>query len=188
MYKIIWLLILLISLIVSVVINFNAKSIATFVSRSIIIALIIVVIITLIIYSIKNIIEKNTKKAILFGVFSIITTILLLSYLTSLNSGPLFDCRPPPTFKTNILTAECTFKQGAFPGCATADPWYIKDGCDLSQEEKLNIFIETRWYNQSINECNMRCEMNMSDMFCSYNIGRNISCKNLTPCSSISCN
>ena len=190
MGKIILLLTAVLSLIVSVVINFNAKSATGFLVGSLILALIIFGILTLIVISIQNIKEKNAKKAILFGVLSVIAIVIFsFGYLMFTTGGMCLTAITPAHFRTNILTGQCDF--GGYSGCVTSDPWYYKSGCDISSEEKIEILKNTRWYNQAIEECNMMCERGTSEMYCRDGVsyfGKGISCKDLISCDSISCN
>lgn len=190
MSKIIWLLTAVLSLIISVVINFNAKSVTVFLISSLILALIIFGIIALIIKLIQNIKEKNTKKAMLFGVLSVVLIVIFyFGYLSLTLGGVCWTAVTPAHFRTNIFTGQCDF--GGYSSCATSDPWYYKSGCYISSEEKIDILKKTRWYDQAIEECNMMCEAGPSEMYCidgvSY-FGRGISCKDLISCDSISCN
>jgi len=190
MSKIIWLSNAVLSLIISVVINFNAKSVTGFLFDSLIIALIIFGILTLIVKSIQNIKEKNTKKAILFGVLSLVAiAIFSFGYLRFSSEGVCATSITPAHFRTNIFTGQCDF--GGFSGCDTSDPWYYKSGCDISSEEKIDIFKKTRWYDEAIDECNKFCQRGAPEMYCSDRVsyfGEGVSCRDLISCDSISCN
>lgn len=190
MNKIIWLSTAILSLIVSVVINFYAKSVAGFLIGSLILALILFGIITLIIKSIQNIKERNTKKAILFGVLSVVSIVIFsFGYLMFTSGGVCLNAITPAHFRTNIFTGQCNF--GGYSSCFTSDPWYYKSGCDISSEEKIEILKKTRWYDQAIEECNMMCQRGSLEMYCSDRVsyfGRGVSCKDLISCDFISCN
>ena len=193
MGKIIWLSTAVLSLIVSIVINFNAKSVTGFLIGSLILALIIFGILALIVKSIKNIKEKNTKKAILFGVLSVIAIVIFsFGYLMFTYGGMCLTAITPAHFRTNILTGQCNYGGGA--SCVSSDPWYYKPGCD-SDAKKTKAIENTIYYDTRLQECKKFCDDNNQERFCDAikrgtwgNGPADIDCNILTTCNSISCN
>ena len=130
-----------ISLIISVIINFNVPSVAAFLITSLILGAIFIGLSFLIIKTIQNVKQKNTKKAILFGLLLVLSIIIFL-YVTVVVPGYIIlECwdSTPAHFRTNIFTGQCDFG-GYVPATSCAsEPWYYKPGCDIPDEEKIEI-------------------------------------------------
>lgn len=186
MRKIIWLLIALLSLLISVKINFNLETdIIGFLIISLFTALIIFGIITLIIKSIQNIKEKNTKKAILFGVLSIVLIVIFyLGYLTLSPGDVCLTAITPADFRTNIFTGECDFE--GYSSCVSSNPWYYESGCNISSQEKIEVFKKSEWHEQAIEECSTICDKSGRNVRLFF--AKDISCEDLVSWGSISCN
>ena len=193
MNKLVWISAAVISLIISVIINFDAESVATFLIVSLILGGILFGVSTSIIMMIQKIKQKNTKKAVLFGVLSVsLVIVLFIGYLGFFGSQFCFTAITPAHFRTNILTGQCNF--GGYSSCVASDPWHYKPGCDIPDEEKIEIFKKTGWYEQAIRDCKLTCggslfDKNLRDSYCTDRIsrGEGISCNDLIPCDEISC-
>ena len=95
----------------------------------------------------------------------------------------------PADFRTNILTGQCKV---AHLGCSDSDRWYYKTGCDIPDEEKIEVFKKIEWYDDSIEGCNLKCRMGNSEEYCSDRTSeflsvRGLSCNDLVSCYAISC-
>lgn len=193
MGKIIWFSTVVVSLVVSVAINFNAISVTDFLIGSLTLALSIFVILTLLIKTVQNIKKKN-KKAILFGVLSVVAIVLFyFGYLMFLHGGGKLPAGTPNHFRTNILTGQCDYGGGA--PHVSSDPWYYKEGCDLPKDKLIDILKNSNQYEFQLNECNRLCEDNFEEIFCSEKVflwggqsSNKVRCDYLVNCDTISCN
>ena len=148
MNKLVWISAAVISLIISVIINFDSESVATFLIVSLILGGILFGVSTSIIMMIQKIKQKNTKKAVLFGVLSVsLVIVLFIGYLGFFGSRYCLDPTAPEHFRTNVFTGQCDF--GGYPSCAVSDHWYYKPGCDIPDEEKTEILKKNWWYEAS---------------------------------------
>ena len=183
MNKFILMLAGVISLIISVIINFNAGSVGGLLIGSLILGSILSGIVALIIKSIQN----KQKSGILFGVLALL--VLLLFFMALFGGNICTFWSAPADFRTNILTGKC---EVAHLGCSDSDRWYYKNGCDIPDEEKIEVFKKIEWYDDSIERCNLKCQMGNSEEYCSNRTSeflsvRGLSCNDLVSCDEISC-
>ena len=52
---------------------------------------------------------------------------------------------PEPYFRTNIITGQCNY--GLPSDCSLRDSWYYESGCNISEEEKLEVKKRSRYKN-----------------------------------------
>jgi vacuolar-type H+-ATPase subunit I/STV1 len=178
-----WILIVAISFIISIIINFNKEKFIDFLIGSLIFGFVLIGVLILITKSVKGIKERNIKKAILFGVLSIIAIIISFCGYILFSYGMCETAITSAHLRTNILTGQCNF--GGYSGCHSPGPWYYKSGCNISLEEKVELAKRSRWYNMVIEECNDICYF-ASSSYCS-DVRMGISCNELVKCASISC-
>lgn len=118
--------------------NFDNGTFSEFILFAIIHTLITSGIVILIYKSIKSIKERKRKqfiKLVLLIIFSLFLIFFVYDNWPHLCTMAII----PPHFRTNIFTNDCDFGGGGPNGCFH-DPWYYKNGCDISNNEKLNIF------------------------------------------------
>jgi hypothetical protein len=192
MVEIVWILNTVMSLVISIIINFDAKVLSLFILRTLLIALFIFGILSLLIKSIQNAIKKNKKRAILFGIFFVLTVVVFsFGYIRYSSGGLCARMVTPAHFRTNIFTGKCEF--GGYSNCWHSDPWYYKPDCD-SVSVKIKVLKNTKYYELMLEECNRFCENNEKVKFCRTSQlnywddgSTHIDCNLLTTCDTISC-
>jgi len=182
---------LLISLIISVIDNFDAKSISSLIALSLVETAVIFLLLTILITSVRHLKTKNFKKFILFGILFLILLIVALVVKTVFIFSASFCTLELSSgvFRTNTVTGECSI--GQHPGCGPW-PWYYKEGCELSVEEKFEIFSLTNGYQSAILFCERLCSSGNDEFFCQRifapaDISLEYNCSDITTCESISC-
>ncbi|MDA3856055.1 MAG: hypothetical protein PF569_07365 [Candidatus Woesearchaeota archaeon] len=167
-----------ISIIISVTINFNYHgSVLGFLSITIFKGFLFFLGLTSIYHLVLSFKDKKYKKSIFFG--SLLVLLFFFAFFLNNTEGELCSMAIQfPHFRTNILTQKCEFGGGA--GCLIGEPWYYNSGCDISEEEKLNILKNDE---KVILECKFICEQNFEYKYCS-GIYR---CNEFFSCDSISC-
>ncbi len=184
-----WILAAAISLIISVIINFNDEFFWVFLIKALILWLPLTGTSFLIIKSIHKIKEKNIQKGILFvalSIFAIVISLFVYIFLNLMLYSGICEETISLHFRTNTFTGQCSIWSN---GCDNSDFWYYKPGCDISVEKKVEILQKSEWYDGMRDWCNMLCETNLSERYCSYSllIMEGISCNDLTECPSTSC-
>ncbi len=179
-----WIFRAIIAFVLSLIINFSATSFKAFLVNSLIFGVVLMGVLILITKSIKEIKEKNIRKAILFGVLSIIA--IFVFFCGIFFSYPLCSDILILHFRTNILTGQCNL---GYPRSCFSDPWYYKSDCNISMEKKREIILASN--NNLVGDiiwlCNSSCEQDV-ESYCSINSGiQGISCNDLVKCASISC-
>jgi len=192
MNKLFWLIIGIISLVVSIILNFNSASFSSFIIFSLISGFIIFGILTLIVKSIQNIKQKNTNKALKFGVLSVVAIVVFyFGYI--LMSGLTGQSVTSDHFRTNLFTGQCDYGGGA--PVVVSDPWYYEPDCD-SDAKKLEAIRNTGYYDTRLQECKKFCDENKQEWFCGLLSNRlttwgngpaDIRCEVLINCEKINC-
>ena len=109
----------------------------------------------------------------------------------SIQKYPICQGLPSEDLERNILTGECRL---VVRHCGSIIPWYIKGGCDISEEEKIAIKKEQSRLNQI---CESYCQEGNETMYCdqiglayymSYiTLSIKMPCTELVQCETITC-
>ncbi|MFH1211745.1 MAG: hypothetical protein V1659_02330 [Candidatus Woesearchaeota archaeon] len=137
MRKIYWLLLLLASFVVSVILNFNSSSFTVFLIRTFVIGALLFGFFRFAIKAVLAGKERKIGDTIAYSVLALLFILAFLGIFFLLAAGGVSPSETFAHFRTNIFTGKCDF--GGYSSHRKSEPWYYKQGCNLTKEEKIGL-------------------------------------------------
>lgn len=183
-----WMIILTVSGIISIILLFDSPSIPLLMIGVVVFTSILFGLLMAISYSAKRFSEQRLVYGIGI-VFLFLVLFMVLALAWEARDVLFFSAIPSQAeFGTNMLTGDCDF----LPRGGNSDsPWYYRDGCDISQSEKMKVLEEAGEAASVIKMCHHACDYygsieGQKRMFCdSYFYG--IPCDAFVECGNITC-
>jgi hypothetical protein len=119
--------------------------------------------------------KKEAVKQILFSLF----VFIIIGGIASSILLAGFPAIKSAHFRTNILTGNCNY--GGYGNMSRPDPWYQKQGCDISAAEKGKLLRESDLAPKLYSACQNKCKGDL--VACNeavYFPGRDFVCSDLT--------
>ena len=143
-------------------------------------------ILILIILTVQYVKTKEFKKNVVKLVPLFIISISLIYFLEIFPRTSMWEGYPAynsMSFRTNIFTGECVVCGGGSGGSDPSDRWYLKEGCEVSKEQQIEMIKNTRMLN-----CEVKCNRNMTHSFCEDPLmNAPIVCAEVFSCPHITC-